>query len=467
MRTLIDTLRGRRLRKRVAALALACLIASPAFAQIDGASLAATGADSVPRYFHAAGRLRDGTVMVSGGLGLTFIPPSLFSRNGVAFYNPTVGTFSTQFTPLGGGPPTSPLLATPRSSHTQTTLLDGRVLITGGHTGASGTSPGTATASVEMFDPFTGTFGSAAAMASARAEHTATLMPNGAVVVAGGSRWQIFDPVGGTWSANHALAHSRSSHAAVLLADFGGTPGDHRVLLLGGIGSGASTMELLDPAGGTTQLLTAALPEPLDDLAAVALPDGRVFVCGGQNTTSGDTVSHPRLVDPVLDTISPLPDVPNRPNGISDHETARMGRYILIMGGEEQSSGVDVELDYVAIFDTDTMTWHDDGNMLNVHDDLAAVPLDACSLLIIDGGVPFLGQEIPSNNCEIITMTLPQACPIGDINNDGEFDAADIAAFIAILLGEEVDPAFLPRADVNADGRNDARDIQPFVDVLL
>ncbi len=467
MRTQHSAAFMRALPSCVVFLFIGCLFASPAMAQVDGATFTATGADSVPRYFHAAGRLADGTIMVSGGLGLTFVPPSLFSRNAVSFYDPTAGLFSTQFTPTGGGPPTSPLLATPRSSHTQTTLLDGRVLITGGHTGADGTSPGTATASVEIFDPFSGVFTSAAAMTSSRAAHTATLMPDGTIVVAGGSTWQVFDPTSDTWSVNRAMVHSRSSHAAVLLVDYGGVPGDHRVLLLGGLGSGANTMELLDPADGSSQLLSATLPQPLDDLAAVTLPDGRVFVCGGQNTSSGDTVSQASLVDPWLDTITPLDDVPNRLNGISDHQVARLGRYVLVMGCEEQNGGVDVELDYAAIFATDTMTWHDDGNMLSVHDDFSIAPLDACSLVIIAGGVPFLGQTIPSNNCEIVTIALPQSCPDGDVNNDGEFDATDVSLFVAILLGDAVDPAFLWRADFNADGRNDALDIQLFVDALL
>ena len=99
--------------------------------------------------------LPDGHVLVTGGMGLGVVPPSLFSLNTMSFFDPATQTSSSSYTPSGGGGPVSPVLATPRSSHTQTTLLDGRALITGGRTGANGTNPGSAVSSVEIFDPAT------------------------------------------------------------------------------------------------------------------------------------------------------------------------------------------------------------------------------------------------------------------------------------------------------------------------
>src|SRR5262245_43215567 len=101
---------------------------------IIGGTFANTGSDTATRFFHRATLLADGKVMVTGGMTLQIIPPWLISLKSISFYNPSSGTFTTSFTPTGGGPAVTPQLITARSSHTQTTLPDGRVLITGGRT---------------------------------------------------------------------------------------------------------------------------------------------------------------------------------------------------------------------------------------------------------------------------------------------------------------------------------------------
>jgi hypothetical protein len=87
-------------------------------------------------------------------------------------YDPKTGTFS----PTGS-------LATARSGHSATALPDGRVLIAGGS--PVGDSSGVV-ASAELYDPATGTFSPTGSLATARAAHTATLLPDGRVLIAGG-----------------------------------------------------------------------------------------------------------------------------------------------------------------------------------------------------------------------------------------------------------------------------------------
>ena len=77
------------------------------------------------------------------------------------------------FTPTGR-------ITTPRSLHTATLLVDGRVLITGGMIGSN-----VLTNSEELYDPSTGTFIPTGSMTMPRASQTATLLPDGKVLIAG------------------------------------------------------------------------------------------------------------------------------------------------------------------------------------------------------------------------------------------------------------------------------------------
>ncbi|TMK99390.1 MAG: hypothetical protein E6G40_06685, partial [Actinobacteria bacterium] len=97
---------------------------------------------------------------------------------------------------LSGG-----VLATGRADATATLLPDGRVLVAGGENPNN-----TSLASAEIYDPVTNSWSSAANMNQARRNHSATLLPNGKVLVAGGldsfdlSTVELYDPVGNTWS---------------------------------------------------------------------------------------------------------------------------------------------------------------------------------------------------------------------------------------------------------------------------
>ncbi len=454
-------------------LAVAAIWAFPmnAACQVDGGAFTGTGSDVVARYFHAGGRLLSGPVMISGGLNLSIIPPTLISRSDISFFDPDSQTFSSLYEPLDGRGPVVVLLNTARSSHTQTTLHDGRVLITGGDINAMGTSPGVSFDGVEIFDPWTGDMSVGPSMAAARSMHTATLLPDGRVVVAGGSSWQIFAPTDDTWSSNFPLNASRKAHAAVLLADFDGTVGDDRVLLIGGSGSAPASLELLNPSLETSQLMSSTLAVGVDDLAAIALADGRVFIAGGQRPSTGNTVANAYLYDPVADMMTPVADVPNRAGGIADHQIVRFADRVAIFGGEQEQGGVDTVLNYVAIFDASAEVWLDDGMMIHLHDDFVTVPLGACELLIVGGGIPFLGQEFPSANTELFTLSDSEQCLLGDLDNDGDVDGDDYQRFAPCLTGPEstVQPLDcvhldLKTSDFDLDGDVDLVDFGVFVE---
>src|SRR5947209_2582958 len=157
--------------------------------------------------------------------------------------------------------------------------------------------------------PEPGTWRTVANLNQARAGHTATLLANGSVLIAGGrdasghasSAAEIYDPATRTFSlAPSTMIAPRESHTATSLAD-------GRVLIAGGSNaSGAlNTSELYDPPGGT---ITAAGPLNLPRTLASAalLLDGTVLVAGGQATGNVD-LNSAEVYDPVTNTFALLP----------------------------------------------------------------------------------------------------------------------------------------------------------------
>lgn len=177
-----------------------------------------------------------------------------------------------------------------RALHTATLLPDGTVLITGGLGSAS------AFRSAELFDPSTGRTRSTGSLAIGRMSHTATLLPDGKVLIVGGygsglagsGSAELYDPATGSFVAAGRLNEPRSDHVAVLLDN--GT-----ILIVGGDTSGVgrtptAAAELYDPGAGTF-LPTGGMHLPRIPFAAVRLGDGRVLVAGGTTTGSMVTAS--------------------------------------------------------------------------------------------------------------------------------------------------------------------------------
>ena len=166
-------------------------------------------------------------------------------------------------------------MITPRSLHTATLLPNGQVLLTGGLIGIDivnfRVNNVTATATAELFDPLAGTFTPTGNMATARDGHTATLLPNGKVLIAGGAASrvlsaEIYDPSTGAFTSTGNLSMNRRGHTAVLLPN--GT-----VLIAGGNADG--DIEIYDPSTGTFLMGGRA-----DSYTATLLANGKVLITG-------------------------------------------------------------------------------------------------------------------------------------------------------------------------------------------
>src|SRR5262249_3559254 len=105
-----------------------------------------------------------------------------------------------------------------RVNHTATLLQNGMVLVAGGR----GDSP---VASAGLYEPASGTWTDTGSLNEAREEHTATLIQNGMVLVAGGNdstgftsaSAELYDPASGTWTATDSLNTAHGYHTATLL----------------------------------------------------------------------------------------------------------------------------------------------------------------------------------------------------------------------------------------------------------
>jgi N-acetylneuraminic acid mutarotase len=171
-----------------------------------------------------------------------------------------------------------------RYLQTATVLPDGSVLVAGGRSDdASG--PGHSSASAEKYDPTRGTWTASANMANRRSAHTATLLPDGRVLVVGGyDDWaaldsaELYDPASGSWTATGKLIEARGYHTASLLPD-------GRVLVAGGRTNNSSTgralasAEVYDPVTGSWSA-TGNMLAAHTFHAATLLPDGSVLVTG-------------------------------------------------------------------------------------------------------------------------------------------------------------------------------------------
>lgn len=180
-------------------------------------------------------------------------------------------------------------MAVARSSHSATALPDGRVLVAGGFVTAG--SPDGA----ELYDPASSRFEPLPPMRTTRHSHTATLLPDGRVLLTGGygpggttlASAELFDPRTREFTSAGALTEPRADHVAVLL-------NDGRVLIVGGLGPGwtfLATAELYDPGTGQSTR-TGAMATARESHVGVRLNDGRVLVIGGHRGRRADIVLH-------------------------------------------------------------------------------------------------------------------------------------------------------------------------------
>ena len=228
---------------------------------------APTGSLNAVHSFHSATLLLDGRVLVAGGQDNEGSQTHAVAE----IYDPATGTFSVTGS-----------LNEHRSAHAAALLSNGKVLIVGGTQTTPGQGFGTCLDSAEVYDPAAGAFTAVANMASPRCGPVwtgAVVLNDRKVLITGGASMsaELFDPATETFRATGNMTTPRSVYTATLL------PNGH-VLLSGGYDTfgifTTDSAELYDPV---TESFSATLGmiEARQQHTATLLPDEQVLVAGG------------------------------------------------------------------------------------------------------------------------------------------------------------------------------------------
>lgn len=231
--------------------------------------------------------------------------------------------------------------------HTANLLADGRVLVAGGWDDYR----------PEVYDPALGTWTATAPMVEIRDAHTATVLLDGTVLAAGGAATdmrpahqsaEVYDPVTDTWTATETMTASRAHHTATLLTD-------GRVLVAGGSrqltgGTPEASVELYDPALGQWTAL-ADMNVARSHHTATLLESGMVLVAGGSAESSST-----ELYDPVRGTWTATGNMAARR---SSHSSVRLadGRVLIVGGAFLQPGTSSTESSFAEVYDPETGSW--------------------------------------------------------------------------------------------------------------
>ncbi len=339
---------------------------------------------------HTASVLKDGKVLVSGGIAeldsnwLNIYGRGVTSLNSSELYNPSTKTWITTSN-----------MKSARAYHTASVLIDGKVLVSGGIRGLGGLGD-TYLSSAELYDPSTKIWTNTDNMKSERVCHTASVLIDGKVLVSGGlveldSKWfdiggirgtslnssELYNLSTKTWTTTSNMKSARAYHTASVLID--GT-----VLVTGGLDrTSLSSAELYDPSTKIWTITTNMQNARAYHTASVLI-DGTVLVTGGLDRTS---LNSAELYDPSTKIWT---NTSNMKSARAYHTASVLidGK-VLVTGGFDRTS-----LNSSELYDPSTRTWTTTSKMESPR-------FQHTASVLIDGKVLVSGGAGGTNTAEL------------------------------------------------------------------
>jgi hypothetical protein len=362
---------------------------------VSAQNFTTTGSLNVARLWHTATLLNNGMVLIAGGQD-----PTGNTTASAELYNPATGTF----TATGS-------MTTARNFHTATLLNNGMVLIAGGGNNTAPFVLGTA----ELYNPVTGTFTTTGTMTTARHEHTATLLNNGMVLIAGGGNEttagfnfilasaELYDPATGTFITTGSMTPGEALHTATLL-------NNGMVLIAGGIdptGTTSASAELYNPATGTFTA-TGSLNTARLYHTATLLNNGMALIAGG--TGSANTLiplAGAELYNPATGIFTGTGSL----NTARHRHTATLlnNGTVLIAGGSQGFSGI-LALASAELYDPATATFAATGSLNTGRQYHKATLLNNGMVLITGGGLA--SAELYGTSAPTLAIVPPPAITV-------------------------------------------------------
>ncbi len=416
-------------------LALAALVINlSAIQSVNAVDFTSAGPLNTARWGHTVTLLNNGKVLVVGGSG------SSGALCEAELYDPATGAW----TPTG-----SPSAA--RMNHTATLLPNGKVLVAGGTDGS------TVLSSTELYDPTSGLWMAASGLLNARCYHTATLLGNGKVLVTGGedisgnstTKCELYDPASGYWTVskgNHLLT-ARYMHTATLLPD-------GRVLVAGGFstpGTILSSAELYTP--GVTGLSWSAAGDmgiARDGHTATLLPNGTVLVAGG---LSPGVLTSSEFYTPDSGAGAWTSTGSLSQGRCAATATLLPNGKVLVTGGSFYPGFVEESLASAEVFDPNEAggTWTTTGPLAHSRTHHTATLLANGQVLVVAGYEPnAFGVPVPLSSAELYDPSEPMwwTTGVGALNQMRGGQTATLLPFGTVLVAGGLGPTgWLPNAE--------------------